>query len=163
MQFIQQKYNYNLYLNTIIIFSKLCTEYGNASTILNHGLLENILVALNQENIPHIRKEILLLLSNLVCEERVSATRVADSEAFTLVIGIASNPTSDLECRLESIFVVCNVLTTAEPSLVAARYPQILRTILGNLPAMKNNRNVLLLMLESVLVLIRVMDQGQVL
>jgi len=53
-------------------------------------------------------------------------------------------------------------VTTAEPSLVTNSYPQILKTVLRNLAAMKNNKKLLLLMLETILVLIKIMDQDKV-
>ena len=60
------------------------------------------------------------------------------------------------------MYVVCNVVTTAEPYIVTNNYPQILKTVLRNLPAMKNNKRVLIVMLETILVLIKIMDQGKV-
>ncbi len=60
------------------------------------------------------------------------------------------------------MFIVCNVVTTAEPSLVTNSYPQILKTVLRNLAAMKNNKKLLLLMLETISVLIKIMDQDKV-
>jgi hypothetical protein len=53
-------------------------------------------------------------------------------------------------------------VTTAEPSLVTNSYPQILKTVLRNLAAMKNNKKLLLLMLETISVLIKIMDQDKV-
>lgn len=145
-----------------MIFGKLCLEYGNASKVLNEGLLENIVYALVKNDISPIRREILLLLSNIACEEKVSATRIADSDVFNIVLCIANNLASDLSERLESMYVVCNVVTTAEPYIVTNNYPQILKTVLRNLPAMKNNKRVLIVMLETILVLIKIMDQGKV-
>jgi len=68
--------------------------------------------------------------------------RLAKSSAFITVIDLARN--GDFRTKHESLYVICNLLTTAEPSLVFDMYPQLLEILLRNLHVSKNNNKLIL-------------------